>query len=141
MNAVPSGNGDEFEPIGLDDDLTPHDVDRYLRGLHNELYIAERALRDSRYKEIQALRAYSEKKQPFLLDPECPDASRSGITKAAQEEWISARVPEEYWTYQGAKVVRMNAQDYARRLESQVKVLQSINTIVRQMYDLTGRHG
>jgi hypothetical protein len=34
----------------------------------------------------------------------------------------------------------MNAQDYARRLESQVKVLQSINTIVRQMYDLTGRH-
>jgi len=135
-----TANGDEFEPIDLDAALTPHDVDRYLRRLHNELYIAERALRESRYKEVQALKAYSEAKQPYLLDPECPDTSRSGVTKTAQEEWISARVPEEYWTYQGAKVVRMNAQSYARRLDSQVKCLQSINTIVRQQYGMSGSY-
>lgn len=135
-----SANGEEFEPIDLDAALTPHDVDRYLRRLHNELYIAERALRESRYKEIQALKAYSEAKQPWLLDPECPDTSRSGVTKTAQEDWISGKIPDPYWTYQGAKVVRMNAQSYAKRLDGQIKCLQSINTIVRQMYDLTGRH-
>lgn len=136
-----TANGDQFEPIDLDAALTPHDVDRYLRRLNNEVYIAERALRESRIKEIQALKRYSEAKQPFLLDPECPDTNRSGVTKTAQEEWIGARVPEEYWAYQGAKVVRMNAQSYAKRLDSQIKCLQSINSIVKQMYDLTGRHG
>jgi hypothetical protein len=141
MSVIANGNGDDFEPIDLDAALTPHDVDRYLRGLHNELYIAERALRESRYLEIQALKTYSEAKQPLLLDPACPDTSRSGVTKTAQEEWIGARIPDLYWAYQGAKVVRMNAQSYARRLEGQVKVLQSINSIVKQMYDLTGRHG
>lgn len=135
-----TANGEEFEPIDLDAALTPHDVDRYLRRLHNELYTAERALRESRYKEIQALRKYSEAKQPLLLDPDCPDISRSGVTKAAQEEWIGAKIPDLYWAHQGAKVVRMNAQDYARRLDSQIKCLQSINTIVRQMYDMSGRH-
>lgn len=134
-------NADEFEPIDLDAALTPHDVDRFLRRLHNELYFAERALRESRYKEIRALRAYLEAKQPLLLDPDCPDTSRSSVTKTVQEEWISSRLPEEYWAYQGAKVVRMNAQDYVKRLDSQVKVLQSINSIVKQMYDLSGRHG
>lgn len=135
-----TANGDEFEPIDLDAALTPHDVDRYLRRLHNELYIAERALRESRYKEVQALKAYSEAKQPFLLDPGCPDTSRSGVTKTAQEEWISAKIPDLYWTYQGAKVVRMNAQSYAKRLDSQIKCLQSINTIVRQQYGMSGSY-
>ena len=136
-----SPNGQEFEPIDLDAALTPHDVDRYLRKLHNELYVAERALRESRIKEIQALKAYSEEKQPLLLDPECPDTSRSGVTLTAQEEWISGRIPDLYWAYKGAKVVRMNAQSYAKRLDSQIKCLQSINSIVKQMYDLAGRRG
>jgi hypothetical protein len=135
-----TANGEEFEPIDLDAALTPHDVDRYLRRLHNELYTAERALRESRYKEVQALKAYSEEKQPFLLDPNCPDTSRSGVTKAAQEEWISAKIPDLYWMYQGAKVVRMNAQSYAKRLDGQIKCLQSINTIVRQQYGMSGSH-
>ena len=131
---------DEFQPIDLDADLTPADVDRYLRGLHNELYFAQRALREARIKEVQALKDYSDAKQPHLLDPDCPDPTKSGVSKAAQEEWLCAQIPEPYWKHQGAKVVRMNAQDYARRLDSQVKVLQSINSIVRQAYDLAGRH-
>lgn len=131
---------DEFQPIDLDADLTPADVDRYLRGLHNELYYAQRALREARYKEVQALKEYSDAKQPLLLDPDCPDPTKSGVSKAAQEEWLCARIPDPYWRHQGAKVVRMNAQDYARRLDSQVKVLQSINSIVRQAYDMSGRH-
>ena len=132
---------DSFEPIDLDADLTPADVDRYLRGLHNELYYAQRALREARVKEVRALKDYSDAKQPHLLDPDCPDPTKSGVSKAAQEEWLCARLPEPYWAYQGAKVVRQNAQDYARRLDSQVKVLQSINSIVRQAYDVAGRHG
>lgn len=131
---------DEFHPIDLDADLTPADVDRYLRGLHNELYYAQRALREARYKEVQALKAYSDAKQPLLMNADCPDPAKSGVSKAAQEEWLCARIPDPYWAYQGAKVVRMNAQDYARRLDSQVKVLQSINSIVKQAYDLSGRH-
>lgn len=132
---------DAFEPLDLDAAFTPHDIDRFLRGLYNELYIAERALRESRYKEIQALRAYSEAKQPLLMDPDCPDTSRSGVTKTAQEDWISGKIPDLYWAYQGAKVVRMNSQDYAKRLDSQVKVLQSINSVVKQMYGMSGSHG
>lgn len=133
-------NGEEFEPIDLDATLTPHDVDRYLRKLYNELYFAERALRESRIKEIKALKAFSEAKQPLLLDPDCPDTTRSGVTKTAQDEWFSSQIPDQYWAHQGAKVVRMNAQDYARRLDSQVKVLQSINSVVKQMYGLSGSH-
>lgn len=131
---------DEFQPIDLDADLTPADVDRYLRGLHNELYYAQRALREARYKEVQALKEYSDAKQPYLMDPDCPDPTKSGVSKAAQEEWLCARIPDLFWKHQGAKVVRMNAQDYARRLDSQVKVLQSINSIVKQAYDQSGRH-
>jgi hypothetical protein len=132
---------DEFEPIDLDADLTPADVDMFLRRLHNELYYAQRSLREARIKEIRALKTYSEQKAPLLLEPECPDATRSGVSKAAQEEWIGARIPEPYWAYRGAKVVRQNAQDYAHHLDGQVKVLQSLNSLVRQMYNMDGRYG
>lgn len=132
---------DDFQPIELDADLTPADVDRFLRRLHNELYYAQRALREARIKEARALKAYTEGKQPLLLDPECPDATLSHISKAVQDEWIGARIPELYWALKGAQVVRMNALDYSRTLQGQVKVLQSINSLVKQMYDLTGRHG
>lgn len=131
---------DDFQPIDLDADLTPADVDRFLRALYNELYFAQRALREARSKEIRALKAYSDAKQPLKLDPDCPDTTRSGVTKAAQEEWFCGQIPDLYWAHQGAKLVRQNAQDYAWRLKDQVKVLQSINSIVKQAYDLSGRH-
>lgn len=35
--------------------------------------------------------------------------------------------------------MRQNAQDYAWRLKDQVKVLQSINSIVKQAYNLSGQ--
>jgi len=128
----------DVEPIDLDATLTPVDVDRYLRRLNNALAYAERELRLARRDEVNAEQVYAEAKQPFLLDPSCPDPSRSGVSQKAQEEWLGARVPVEYWAYRRAKVVRMNAQDHAKRLDGQVRCIQSINSLVKQMYSLSG---
>jgi hypothetical protein len=130
----------DVEPIDLDATLTPVDVDRYLRRLNNALAYAEKELRAARKAEVDAEQAYAEAKQPYLLDPDCPDPSRSGVSMKAQEEWLGAKVPEQYWLYRRRKVVRMNAQDHAKRLDSQVRCIQSINSLVRQMYSLDGRH-
>lgn len=131
----------DVEPIDLDATLTPVDVDRYLRRLSNALAYSERELRLARAAEVDAEQEYAEAKQPYLLDPECPDPTRSGVSQKTQEAWLGARVPEQYWAYRRAKVVRMNAQDHAKRLDGQVRCIQSINSLVKQMYNLEGRHG
>lgn len=136
-----SRSEEEFVPLDLDATLTPVDVDRYLRRIHNELAYAERDLRAARNSEVDADEQFAMAKQPLLLDPACPDPTRSGVSKAAQEEWISARVPDPYWAFRRAKVSRMNAEDHARRLDGQIRVLQSINSLVKQMYNLNGSHG
>lgn len=130
----------DVDPIDLDATLTPVDVDRYLRRLNNALAYAERDLRQARKNEVDAEQRYAEAKQPHLLEPDCPDPSRSGVSMKAQEEWLGARVPEQYWAFRRAKALRMNAQDHAKRLDSQVRCIQSINSLVRQMYSLDGRH-
>lgn len=131
----------EFVPIDPDGAMTPADVDRYLRLIYNELYFARKRLREARYKEIQDLKAYSEAKIPLLADPDCPDPERAGVTKAARDEWINARIPALWWAYQGSKVVRQTAEDYSKQLREQVSCLQSINSIAKQAFDLTGRNG
>lgn len=131
----------DVDPIDLDATLTPADVDRYLRRLSNALAFAERDLRQARRREVDAEQRYAEAKQPLLLDPDCPDPTRSGVSQKTQEEWLGARVPDEYWAFRRAKVVRQNAEDHGRRLDGQIRCIQSINSLVKQMYNLEGRHG
>jgi hypothetical protein len=132
---------DNFEELNLDDTLTPHDVDRLLRRIHNAIAYAERDLRQSRNAEVAAEKAYFLKRAPLLGDPDCPEPNKSrGVTKTDRDEWVNVRVPDAYWAYREAKVLRQGAEDYWWSLKEQVKCLQSINSIVKQMYDLAGRH-
>lgn len=132
---------DNLEPLELDSDLTPHDVDRLLRRIHNAIAYAGRDLRQSRDAEVEAEKAYRLARAPLMDHPECPEPNRSkGVTKTDRDEWINDRIPDLYWNWREAKNLRQNAEDYSWSLKEQVKCLQSINSIVRQMYDLTGRH-
>jgi hypothetical protein len=132
---------DKFEPLDLDATLTPHDVDRLLRRIHNAIAYAERDLRQSRNAEVAAEKAYFIARAPLLGDPDCPEPKKSrGVTKTDRDEWVNVRVPDAYWAHREAKVLRQGAEDYWWSLKEQVKCLQSINSIVKQMYDLSGRH-
>ncbi|REF00258.1 hypothetical protein [Thermomonospora umbrina] len=133
---------ESFDPIDADADMSPAEVDRWLKRLFNELAFARIALRRARYAEVQAYKAYMEVRHPVLLDPECPQPSRStGVTVVGREEWINARVPEKYWDHQAKKIVRESAEDYSRQIRDQVKCIQSIGANARQAYDLSGRAG
>jgi hypothetical protein len=133
---------EKFEPLELDTDLTPIDVDRLLRRIHNAVGFANRDLRQLRDAEVQAEKAYRMARTPLMMRDDCPEPNRSkGITKTDRDEWINDRIPDEYWAWREAKVLRQEAEDYFWSLKEQVKCLQSINTIVRQLYDLSGRHG
>lgn len=131
---------DDFQLLELDTDLTPIDVDRLLRRIHNAVAFANRDLRQHRDAEVKAEKAYRKARAPLTVRDDCPEPDRSkGITKSERDEWINDRIPDEYWRYREAKVLRQGAEDYFWSLKEQVKCLQSINTIVRQMYDLSGR--
>lgn len=132
---------EDFALLELDTDLTPIDVDRLLRKIHNAIAFANRDLRQCRDAEVEAEKAYRKARTPLMMRDDCPEPNRSkGVTKTDREEWINDRIPDEYWHWREAKVLRQGAEDYFWSLKEQVKCLQSINTIVRQMYDMTGRH-
>lgn len=132
---------EDFAILELDTDLTPVDVDRLLRRIHNAVAFAHRDLTKQRDAEIAAEKAYRMARSPLMMREDCPEPNRSkGITKTDRDEWINDRIPEAYWAWREAKVLRQGAEDYFWSLKEQVKCLQSINTIVRQMYELTGRH-
>jgi hypothetical protein len=131
---------EDFEPIDPDADMSPADVDRHLKILRNELARARIGLRNARNHEIRCFRTYTDARNALLLSPECPEVSRStGITVAERDAWINARIPEEFWAYEGAKVMRKNAESYSQQVREQVKCIQSIGANARQAYDIAGR--
>lgn len=132
---------EDFALLELDTDLTPVDVDRLLRRIHNAVAFASRDLRQRRNEEIEAEKAYRTARAPLMMSDDCPEPNRSkGVTKTDRDEWLNDQIPDQYWAWREAKVLRQGAEDYFWSLKEQVKCLQSINTIVRQMYDLSGWH-
>ncbi|MCW2868716.1 hypothetical protein [Actinacidiphila oryziradicis] len=132
----------DFTFLNPDEAMTPAEVDRHIKLLNNELARAQIALRRCRYKEIRDYKEFCEARTPLLLDPDCPVVSKSaGVTKAQRDEWVQERTPNLWWTYQGAKVVRLTAEDYSKRLSEQVRLTQTLNASARQAYETTGRHG
>lgn len=132
--------GTDFEPIDPDADMSPADVDRWLKRLYNELAWARIALKKARYAEVQALKAYKEAREPLKQHDDCPQPSRStGVSRDDRDDWINGRISAEYWDLEGKRVVRQAAEDYSRQVRDQVKCIQSIGANARQAYDLAGR--
>jgi hypothetical protein len=133
-------NPEEFRPIDPDADLGPAQVDRFLKQLYNELAFARLRLRESRYAEVRAHKAFTERELELKFSGECPQVSRStGISRADQEAWIVSQASDLFWAHQSAKVMRENAEDYSRQVRDQVKCIQSIGANARQAFDLSGR--
>jgi hypothetical protein len=140
VTEVARPNPEVFQPIDPDADLGPAQVDRFLKQLYNELAFARLRLRQSRYDEVNALKAFSEREMELKFSDECPQVSRStGVSRADQEAWIVSQASALYWAHQSAKVMRENAEDYSRQVRDQVKCIQSIGANARQAYDLSGR--
>ena len=131
---------DEFPFLDPDADMSPAEVDWWLKRLFNELAKSRIALRHARYAEVQAIKAYKTAREPLKYHADCPQPSRStGITKDDREDWINARISAEYWDLEGKKVVKQAAEDYSRQIRDQVKCIQSIGANARQAFDIAGR--
>lgn len=130
----------DFPFIDPDADMSPAEVDWWLKRLFNELAKSRIALRAARYDEVRSLKAYKTAREPLKHHAGCPQPSRStGVTKDDREDWINAQIPDQYWDLEGKKVVRQAAEDYSRQIRDQVKCIQSIGANARQAYDIAGR--
>ncbi|MEV7013470.1 hypothetical protein [Streptosporangium sp. NPDC051022] len=129
-----------FEFIGEDAILTPVQTDYYLKVLNNELGRSQLAVKRARQDELEKERSYLEMRAPLLLDEDCPEVGRGAGQVSAKERdsWFAARIPDEYWAYREAKVVRTNAVDYAWQVKAQVEIMRSLNVNAKAIYDSHG---
>ena len=122
-------------------ELTPPEVDRHLKTLINELARAQLALRRARTEEIEKQKEYEAAKYKLLLDEECPvPLTNRSITNTHREEWVNAHIPELWWAFVEARNTRQAEWDYLTRLDTQGRLLQSINKNAGQALDLAWRH-
>ncbi|WP_030506414.1 hypothetical protein [Microbispora rosea] len=143
MSAFERGESGSYEFVDPDAVLTPVEAERFLKLLHNAVSFATRDLRNARNEELQCFKAYLTARKPHELDPDCPEVG-TGVGKVSakvQELWFERRVPEEYWAWKSAVIVRQDAAEYARQLDKQVRILQSLSSLAKLGYETYPRGG
>jgi len=134
-------NQQDFTLLDPEAELSTDEIKRHFKRLNNELAIAGQKLKAARFAELQAERAWKDKRTELLLDDRCPDIDRSeNVSRQDREDWLTGQAPDLWWDYRGKKTVREVALDYTRTLKEQVKCVQSLNATARQMDELTWRH-
>lgn len=125
-----------FEFVDKDAVLTPPQVERFLKDLHNEVGMAQLQLRRARTEEIDAFQAYVMARKPYELDPDCPEVGRGAgqVTAKVEEMWFERRIPEEFWRWKRAVLARQNATSYVYQVKKQTEIMQSINANCRTYY-------
>lgn len=128
--------------VFLDKDavLTPPQVERFLKDLHNEVGLAQLALRRARTEELRAYEAYVKARKPHELDPDCPEVGSGAgkVTAKAEEMWFERRIPEPFWRWKEAVLARQNATSYVYQIKKQTEIMQSINANCRTYYSSFG---
>jgi hypothetical protein len=113
-----------FQFRSADEVLSPPETDVFLKQLHNELGLAQLAVRKARRAELDAYQAYLTARKPLELEIDWPGER---ATEKVREAWVAGRIPEVFWAYKDAALARQNAVDYAWQVKAQAKLMQSIN--------------
>lgn len=143
MSEFERGESGSYEFVDPDALLTPIQAERYLKLLHNAISFAVRDLRNARNAELEAFEAYLKARKPYEFEPDCPEVGRGvgQVTEKTRELWFEKRVPEKYWAYRRSVTDRQNASEYARQLDKQVRILQSLSSLAKIGYETYPRNG
>lgn len=118
--------------------LTPLDIERRLKGLISNLTRAQQALAQARDLEVDAKHALGRARRRALLSQQAPKVIRGGVTTAERDAWVDDQVSDLQFAYDKATVTRESAQDHLRVLRDQAEIVRSLGASVRQAYELAG---
>jgi hypothetical protein len=116
---------------------TPVTTESRLRWLGRALEDNTGALKEMRDAELEAEEARDSARRGALLSSECPRTGTFGglrITVAERDAWVEEHIKDEEHTYRIAAAATKAAEDQRRKLESQLRAAQSINSSVRESY-------
>lgn len=104
---------------------------------------AQRALRESRDREVQAEAALRRAVVAATLSDDCPKPRRgeNGVTVAARDAWVDQQVEAERFAAAVAEAVRKSAEDALRVSRDQASVVQSLSSLMRAEMQLTQTPG
>lgn len=143
MSEFARGESGSYEFVDPDAVLTPVEAERFLKLLHNAISFATRDLRNARDAELEAFKNYLQARKPYELQEDCPEVGRGvgQVTEKTRELWFERRVPDQFWAYKDAVTARQNASEYARQLDKQVRIMQSLSSLAKLGYETYPRGG
>lgn len=122
----------------MSEPLTPVKVEEKLRGLVNEMYAAQKNLRDARDRETDAEVALKRARAAAFHHSQCPKVTRGGHTVADRDAWIDTQVMDEWAHARVATTAREVAQDNLRVVLAVAETVRSLGASVRSAYSLSG---
>lgn len=125
---------------GLDEPLTPVEIEQRLRRSITLLTQAQQALAAARDTETEAELDYKRAHYAAVLDPECPKPGRGAgdSTVGERDAWVAQRTHDAFRRYKFAETAREAAQDHLRTVRDVSSILQSLGASVRQAYGMAG---
>lgn len=123
--------------------LTLAQVLQRLHEVHNDLAASQRALRQARDSEVEALEALRMANAAAILDPDCPKPKRgeNGVTVADRDAWVDRQVATQRVAAAGAEAYRKAAEDALRVSRDQASVVQSLSALMRAEMSLSATPG
>lgn len=117
-------------------------IDR-LHGVHQDMAVAQRAVRQSRDREVELTEALRMATVRAMLADDCPRPKRgeNGVTVADREAWVDQRVSDERFAAAVAEATRKSAEDALRVARDQASVVQSLASLMRAEMSLSGTPG
>lgn len=123
--------------------LTLQDVLARLHSVHQDMAAAQRAVRASRDREVEAEAVLRRAIVKATLSDECPRPKRgeNGVTVADRDAWVDQQVEDERFGAAVAEAVRKSAEDALRVSRDQASVVQSLSALMRAEMQLTQTPG
>jgi len=123
--------------------LTLGQVLERLHSVHQDMAAAQRALRQARDHEVEAIESYRMATARAVLDPDCPRPKRgeNGVTVADRDAWVDVKVADARAAAAGAEAYRKAAEDALRVSRDQASVVQSLASLMRAEMQLTQTPG
>lgn len=123
--------------------LTLNDVLQRLHTVHQDMAAAQRAVRESRDREVEADAVLRRAIVAATLSDECPRPKRgeNGVTVADRDAWVDQQVEDQRFRAAVAEAVRKSAEDALRVSRDQASVVQSLSALMRAEMQLTQTPG
>ena len=123
--------------------LTLGDVLQRLHTVHQDMAAAQRAVRECRDREVEAVEALRRATVRATLSDDCPTPKRgeNGVTVAHRDAWVDQQVADERFSAAVAEAVRKSAEDALRVSRDQASVVQSLSALMRAEMQLSSTPG